>query len=396
MSRNKKITLGEIFRKYGPLYREAFQGRIPLHHLKVMNAIEICRTSALGSYVYKCDECGELHFAYESCGNRHCPQCQSLKAEQWVFEKKKDLLPVQYFHVVFTIPAQLNPIMIRNQKVTYDILFNSVSQTLQELSRDEKYLGANIGFFSILHTWGQNLMDHPHIHCVVTGGGLSDDKSKWISSRKNFFIPVKVLSKRFRSIFLTKLKTAKKSGDLKFPGTICELSLRHNFQKLIDKLFKCEWVVFSKRPFKKPETVLEYLSRYAYKVAISNHRIIKVEDDHVYFKYKDYKDDSKKKIMRLNAFEFIRRFLLHILPERFMKIRYYGLLANKCREKNLSICRDLLGVKATETDLLEIYKDWKKLYGYVAGEDVFCCPHCKKGKLVFFKDLSSRGSGRSP
>lgn len=396
MHKEKKPDIGAIFRKYGPLYKEAFKGKIPIHHLKVMNAIEVCRTSQLGSYVYKCDTCGEYHFVYESCGNRHCPQCQSLKAEQWVFEKKKDILPVQYFHVVFTIPAELNDLAIRNGRVVYEILFDSVAATLQGLSEEPKYLGAKIGFFSILHTWGQNLMEHPHVHCVVTGGGLSEDQSRWISCKKNYFIPVKVLSKRFRSVFLKKLKVANQKGELKFPGKISRLIFMSEFQRLIDTLFKKEWVVFSKRPYKKPETVLEYLSRYTYKVAISNYRIIKVEDDYVFFQYKDYADGNKKKVMRLNAFEFIRRFLLHVLPERFTKIRYYGLLANKCREKNLAVCRELLGVKATEHDLQKIYDDWKTLYGYVTGEDVFKCPHCESGKLVFYKNLSSRQGARGP
>jgi hypothetical protein len=230
---------------------------------------------------------------------------------------------------------------------------------------------------------------------VVTGGGLSDDKKKWISSKKKFFIHVKVISKRFRSIFLKQLKTAYKNGELLFPGKIEELSDHHKFQTLIDNLYKKEWVVFSKRPFKKPETVLEYLSRYTYKVAISNHRIIKVEDDHVYFRYKDYADGGKQKVMRITAFEFIRRFLLHILPKRFTKIRYYGLLANKCREKNIAICRELLGVKVTESDLDRVYADWKALYGFVTGEDVMKCPYCGKGKLIFFMNLSSKHFVRS-
>jgi len=361
-----------------------------------MYAIEACRTEQLGSYVYKCNECGKHHFVYESCGNRHCPGCQFLKAEQWVFERKKDILPVQYFHVVFTIPHELNAVAIRNRKVIYDILFTSSAATLQELSRDPKYLGAEIGFFSILHTWGQNLMDHPHVHCVVTGGGLSADKKRWISCKQNFFIHVKVLSKRFRSIFLKKLKQAYVNQQLIFPGKIYRLGFKPEFQKLVDLLFEKEWVVYSKRPYKKPETVLEYLSRYTYSVAISNYRIIKLENDYVYFQYKDYADDCKKKVMKLNAFEFIRRFMLHILPERFTKIRYYGLLANRYRKKNIAICREILGAEVTQNDLITIYEDWKKLYGFVKGEDIFKCPYCGTGRLVFYKNLSSRQNARSP
>ncbi len=387
MFQHNRTEIGQIFRDYGPLYRTKNRGHIPLQHLKVMNAIELCRTPDLGCNVYKCEHCDELHFVYESCGNRHCPRCQSLKAIRWISEKKKDLLPVQYFHLVFTIPAQLNPIAIRNQKTVYTILFDSVSQTLQELSKDKKHIGADIGFFSILHTWGQNLMDHPHIHCVATGGGLNSDKSEWISTRKNFFIPVRIISKRFRSIFLQKLKDAQRSDELKYPGKINYLSNRICFQKLVDDLFEREWVVFSKRPFRRPETVLEYLSRYTYKVAISNSRILKVENGYVYFKYKDYSDNQKKKIMKLDVFEFIRRFLLHVLPERFMKIRYYGLLANVCRKNNISTCRKLLKPKDDNSENNE---------ELLFQKNDFSCPSCNTGKLILFRVLSTKRRCRSP
>lgn len=274
------IEVADIFSKYGEAYRKKY--KLPYHMLKVMSAIEFCRTSHLGGHVDECDECGHTRISYNSCRNRHCPKCQGLPKERWIDNRKKDLLPTQYFHVVFTLPTEINPLTLRNKEEIYSILFKSCSETLMELSLDKKYLGAKIGFISVLHTWGQNLMVHPHIHCIVTGGGLSVNEDRWISSPKDFFMPVKVLSRKFKGKFLYYLKQSYYSSKLKFPGDIQLLLRRSHFQKLLDSSYEKEWVVYCKPPFKSPKHVLEYLGRYTHKVAISNSRIVKLEGNRVH------------------------------------------------------------------------------------------------------------------
>jgi len=317
---------------------------MPLNELRTMRAIERCRTAELGGHVDECDSCGRIRISYNSCRNRHCPKCQFLKKERWLEKRKGGLLPVPYFHVVFTIPAKLNPLALRNKRVFYDILFRSVAETLSELARDPKHLGGQIGFISILHTWGQNLMDHPHIHCVVTGGALSFDGTRWKSCRKRFFISVKVLSRLFRGKMLYYLRESWKAEELEFLGNIANLQDPAEFSSFLNDLYSREWVVYSKPPFKGPERLLEYLGRYTHKIAIGNHRIIKMQRGEVFFLWRDYTDGNTNKTMRLEASEFIRRFLLHVLPARFVKIRYYGLLANRNSNTMLDQCRRLLGV----------------------------------------------------
>jgi len=287
-----------------------------------MSAIEACRTSLLGGHKDKCDSCGHPEISYNSCRNRHCPKCQFLLKEKWIEARAEDLLPIQYFHVVFTIPAELNPLVLSNQKVMYNLLFRSVSETLVELGNDPKRLGARIGFMAILHTWGQNLMDHPHIHCVVTGGGLSSDRGHWVSCRKGFFIPVKVMSALFSGKFLDYLKRNYESGDLVFPGALDNLKEPHAFEGYRRQFYHKKWAVYCKPPFNGIEGGLQYLSRYTHRIAISNHRILKLEDGKVSFLWRDYSDGDKEKIMTLDADEFTRRFLLHVLPDRFVKIRW--------------------------------------------------------------------------
>jgi len=396
MNQTKGVEVADIFRTYGDVYRRIHQSEMPLHQLRVMRAIEICRTSELGGHVEQCDRCGRIRISYNSCRNRHCPKCQFLKKEQWVLEVNRYLLPIQYFHVVFSIPDILNPLVLRNKKVMYDLLFQSSARTLKELSEDPDYLGARIGFISILHTWGQNLIDHPHIHCIVTGGGLSPQGNRWIPCKKNFFLPVKVLSARFRNKFLTNLKKTYSANELKFPGTIEHLNEKPHFQQLIDKLFAKEWVVYCKPSFRESKNVVEYLSRYTHRVAIGNHRIIKVENDKVFFRYKDYACNNKMKIMSVDAFEFIRRFLLHVLPDRFVKIRYYGLLAQRNRKELLEECRTLLGVVPEEMNATEIPSDWHELYLMVTGEDLTRCPFCGKGKMILKEEIPAKRYIRPP
>lgn len=372
------VELAEIFRKYGEDYCR--QQKLPAYILKAIEAIEKCRTAELGGHINKCDHCGHQTVFYNSCRNRHCPKCQSLAKERWLLDRKVDLLPVEYFHVVLTIPNQLNALALRNQKVLYDILFKAGSEALLELGKDSKHLGAEIGFITILHTWGQNLMDHPHLHCIVPGGGLALDGDRWISSPHQFFIPFKALSRLFRGKFLYYLKKAFQNDKLKFTGEILYLNKQQTFGKLLNELYKVEWVTYCKPPFRDSEQLLEYLGRYTHRVAISNQRIIKFEDDKVTFRWRDYKDDNKIKLMTLNVFEFIRRFLLHILPQRFVKIRHYGILSNRSRCTKLKKCREFLGLidKVKQKSKLS----WEDLLFKLTGINHRNCPICGQGKMI--------------
>ena len=374
------IEVADIFRGYGSAYRQEHEGEIPLEYLRAMNAIEICRTAVLGGHVDECDNCGEIRISYNSCRNRHCPKCQKLDKERWVKDREKELLSVSYFHVVFTLPEEIRPIGLRNQRVIYDLLFKAVSQTLLELSRDPKHIGAKIGFTAILHTWSKTLIHHPHIHCIVTGGGLSLDGEGWVSSREDFFIHVKVLSRKFRGKFLAFLKKAYYSDKLVFPGKISSLKEESQFIDLIRGLYRKEWTVFCKPPFGSPEDVIDYLGRYTHRVAISNDRIVKLEEDKVTFRYWD-SDEEAFKLMTLDVFEFIRRFLLHILPDNFMKIRYYGILSNRNKKTKLARCRELLGVSKNDDQPQDQKEPWEELLYNLTGVDPRICPFCGKGKM---------------
>lgn len=369
------VEVQDIFAAYGDEYRDSRS--LPLCHLKAMSAIESCRTAKLGGHVDTCDECGAARISYNSCRNRHCPKCQSLTKERWIDARKSDLLNVGYFHVVFTIPSCLNTIIYQNQRIVYNILFKSVAETLTELAASKKYLGADIGFTSILHTWGQNLMFHPHIHCIVPGGGLNKI-GKWVNSRKKFFIPVKVLSRKFRGKFLFYLRQAHHDGQLQLFGDDLYLHNEVSFNRFLTPIYSKEWVVYCKPPFKNAACVVEYLGRYTHRVAISNNRIIKMENGMVTFKWRDYRDRNRWKIMTLSAMEFIRRFLIHILPDRFMKIRHYGLLGNRNKTKKLAVCKALTCTPIIQRVKLSTQELIKKL----TGKDIFLCPHCGIGKMV--------------
>lgn len=373
---NSAIEVQDIFRQFAPAYLQTH--RLPLQHLKVASAISFCRTDRMGAHSDCCDECGHTRISYNSCRNRHCPKCQGLAREQWLSDRQQDLLPVPYFHVVFTLPDLLNPLALRNQKLLYDLLFQCVSETLSELATNKKYLGAQIGVTAVLHTWGQNLMDHPHIHCIVPAGGLSFDGLRWINSRKKFFIPVKVLSKKFRGKLLYYLKQYHTTGLLGFHGKIAALAKEDAFKALINQLYEKDWVVYCKPPFKGPHHVLEYLGRYTHRVAISNNRLIKLEEGKVTFQWRDYRDKGRQKLMTVECHEFIRRFLMHVLPYRFVKIRHFGILGNRNRQSKLLTCKKLTGTslssrpkKLTAVELL------LKL----TGRDVTLCPCCQKGHM---------------
>ncbi len=374
--------IADILNEYGDEYIQN-HGVSP-EQFKVINAIRTCRTSKLGGHVDVCDHCGHQRISYNSCRNRHCPKCQGLVKEQWIEKRKKDLLPVQYFHVVFTIPDDLNDLALRNKKEIYTLLFKASSDTLKELSEDPKHLGAKIGFISILHTWGQNLMDHPHIHCIVTGAGLSFDNKKWISARENYFIHYEILSSVFRGKFMAYLKQYYADNKFKFPGKIKYLDNKANFKKLKDILYNKDWVVFAKPSFKNPKYVIEYLGRYTNKVAISNQRIIKLSNHKVTFRYKDYNDKGKKKVMTLDVLEFIRRFLLHVLPSRFVRIRYYGILGNRYRKENLKKARLLLLViiDNKQSNSNDCDESWQDMLLRLTGIDAITCPECGQGKMI--------------
>ena len=369
-------SLQEIIEIHGENYIR--NNKLPANVLRALYSIQYCKTASLGGHIYECNECGETTIAYNSCRNRHCPKCQAYAKELWIYERSKSLLPTHYFHIVFTIPEQLNSLVLFNQKELYSILFTSVSETLLELAKDKKYLGAEIGFTSILHTWGQNLMNHPHIHCIVPGGGLSLDKAKWIKSKKKFFIPVKVLSRKFRGKFLYYLNTLYLNNKLTFPKSISELGSRNIFNEFKDSLYKKEWIVYSKAPFSSAEYVLQYLGRYTHRVAISDNRIIKVDKNNVSFKWRDYKDNNKQKVMTLKAKEFIRRFTMHILPDRFVKIRHYGILGNRNKKLKFKRCLEIFRVKPRDDEKLSSAELFFKLTGIKIG----MCKICEKGNLI--------------
>jgi hypothetical protein len=373
------LEVADIFRQHGPAYRQSH--RLPLPHLRAMRAIEGCRTAALGGHTDQCDHCGHLQISYNSCRNRHCPKCQTLKKEKWIEARQEDLLPIAYFHVVFTLPAELNPLVSRNPKVLYDLLFHCASEALAELAQNQKHLGAKVGMIAILHTWGQNLMDHPHLHCIVTGGGLSSDGCRWRSSRKGFFLPVRVLSALFRGKFLALLKEAFQKGHLVFPGILRHLQDPATFETFRASLYPKKWVVYCKPPFDGPNGVLQYLGRYTHRIAISNNRIRTLQDGKVSFLWRDYADQNRQKTMTLQAEEFIRRFLLHVLPARYVRIRHFGLLANRNRKDQIALCRKILGDDQTVTKENNRKETWQEQLLRICGIDVTTCPVCQKGRM---------------
>ena len=349
------LEVADIFRAFGPAWRRANAGHISLGQLKVMSAIERCRTAALGGHVTRCTDCAHEHVAYNSCRNRHCPKCQGNAAREWLAAREAELLPVPYFHVVFTVPAEIADIAYHNKAVIYDILFRASAETLTTIAADPKHLGARIGFTSVLHTWGSALIHHPHIHCIVPGGGVSLDGERWVACRSNFFLHVRVLSQLFRRLFLERLAAAHDTGRLRFFGDHAPLANPRTFADLLQSLRDIEWVVYAKPPFAAPEAVLAYLARYTHRVAISNSRLVVCDADNVRFRYKDYRaakangGRARHKTMTLAAHEFIRRFLIHVLPSGFHRIRHYGLFANGGRTANIARARELLGAIAPQS-----------------------------------------------
>lgn len=346
------LEVADIFRSAGPAYRAAHAGHLSLHQLKVMSAIENCRTAALGGHVEACEDCGHWRIAYNSCRNRHCPKCQGAAARTWLAEREADLLPVGYFHVVFTLPAEVADIAFHNKPVVYDLLFRAASETMLTIAADPRHLGARIGITAVLHTWGSAMTHHPHVHMIVPGGGIAPGGARWISSRPSFLLPVRVLGALFRRLFLTRLLQLHAVGRLAFFGSLGALTDRRAFLRHLAPVRKKRWVVYAKPPFAGPEAVLAYLSRYTHRVAISNRRILAFDGESVTLRYKNYRHNGaeRQQVMTLAAAEFVRRFLLHVLPRGFHRIRHYGLLAGSARKASLALARELLAVPPPAND----------------------------------------------
>jgi hypothetical protein len=386
-----RVEVGDVFRRYGEAYRQHHAGSLSTAQRRVMSAIERCRTAALGGHIEQCDQCGYRRNAYNSCRNRHCPKCQSLARAQWIEDRQAELLDTEYFHVVFTLPEEIAAIAYQNKKVVYGILFRATSETLCTIAADPKHLGAEIGFFAVLHTWGQNLLHHPHLHCVVPGGGLSPDGTHWVACRPGFFLPVRVLSCLFRRLFLELLEKAFDDGQLQFFSSLEELYNRPAFLRYLEPLRKSKWVVYAKAPFAGPQQVLDYVGRYTHRVAISNNRLLDIEDSQVEFRYKDYRHDGQQKPMTLSADEFIRRFLLHVLPNGFQRIRYYGFLGNRHRQEKLQQCRQLLGMARLEqlASTEETEPDYRDRYEALTGSSLWECPVCHRGRMIVIGSIDS-------
>jgi Putative transposase/Transposase zinc-binding domain len=368
------LEVAEVFRRHGDAYRQAHVGHLGRVERRVMSAIETCRTAALGGHVERCEECGLVRIAYNSCRNRHCPKCQGLARAEWLAERQAELLPVPYFHVVFTVPAPVAEIAFQNKATVYAILFRTAAETLITIAADPKHLGAEIGVTAVLHSWGQTLHHHPHIHCIVPGGGLAPDGTRWIACRPGFFLPVRVLSRLFRRLFLERLQAAFDAGELGFFGTLAELADTQAFARHLVQLHRTDWVVYAKRPFGGPEQVLAYLGQYTHRVAIANARLLALAEGQVSFRWRDYRHHNRAKVMTLAADEFIRRFLLHALPDGFRRIRHYGFLANGHRAAKLALIRQLLA--APPPDALPSPADYRERYKQLTGRALDLCPCC--------------------
>ena len=374
------FEVADIIRAHGNSFVDRNRSWLTWLHLRVLFAIEHCRTAALGGHMDRCGQCGHEAISFNSCRSRHCPKCQTNARNQWIAERDKELLPVKYVHVVFTIPHELAWFALQNKKPVYDLLFRASAATLLEVAADPKHLGAEIGFLSVLHTWGQNLQIHPHIHCVIPSGGLSPDHQRWIHPRYPFFLPVKVLSKVFRGKFVAGLKSAFDAHELHFPGRMKMLADRKAFHAFLRPLFRKNWVVYAKRPFGGPEHVLHYLARYTHRVAISNHRIVNFAEGKVTFRWKDYAHKNKQRLMTVPAEEFLRRFLLHTLPRGFVRIRFCGFLANRRRGELLPVCRRLLQAPSPQ--------DSAATDASASGvPGAWLCPHCG-GAMVLVEKLT--------
>jgi Putative transposase/Transposase zinc-binding domain len=386
-----RIEVADVFRRYGEAYRDEHDSSLSRAQRRIMSAIEVCRTAALGGHVEECDneDCRHQRISYNSCRNRHCPKCQSLARAEWIEDREAEVLDCEYFHVVFTVPEEIAPIAYQNKKMVYGILFQAAAETLRTIAADPEHLGAEIGFFGVLHTWGQNLLHHPHLHFVVAGGGIAPEGDRWIFCRSGFFMPVRVLSRLFRRLFLEALQKAFDCGKLKFFSSLEALQDRKAFMRYLAPVRKAEWVVYAKPPFAGPQQVLDYVGRYTHRVAISNDRLLDIENGEVRFRWKDYRDNNRQKTLMLTADEFIRRFLLHVLPDGFQRIRYYGFLGNRYRKQKLARCRQLLGMPENERPETDPSSNYRDLYEELTGSSLWKCPVCHKGCMHVIGVLES-------
>jgi hypothetical protein len=385
------LEVAEIFRSEAVSYLQDYGARLSSAQKRVLSDIQACRTAVMGGHVEACDECGRREISYNSCRNRHCPKCQALARARWLEQRTAELLPISYFHVVFTLPAEVAALALQNKRLLYGMLFQAASQTLMTVAANPRHLGAEIGVLAVLHTWGQNLMHHPHLHCVVSGGGLSPDRSRWIASRKHYLLPVRVLSRVFRNKFRALLERAFQRGELQFFGELEPLANADAFRRFLATVAGREWVVYAKRPFSDATCVLKYLARYTHRVAIANSRLLAYQDGCVTFRYKDYARQSSQRTMTLPAAEFIRRFLLHVLPDGFMRIRHYGYLANRRRRQRLAACRQLLGVEQPATT--EASTEGPHANPSAPSEETQAapiCPTCKQGRMRLIETFERR------
>ena len=367
------LEVADVFRRHGAAFLRDHAAHLGRVERRVITAIQTCRTSALGGHVEECGDCGLVRHAYNSCRNRHCPKCQGLARAEWLAARQAELLPVPYYHVVLTLPAAAAEIAFQNKRVVYAILFRAAADALRDIAADPRHLGAEIGAVAVLHTWGQALHHHPHLHCIVPGGGLSLDQTSWISCRPGFFLPVRVLSRRFRTLFLGRLQAAFAAGELRFSGPLAALTDRTAFAGRLADMRGIEWVVYAKRPFAGPQQVLAYLGRYTHRVALANSRLIRLANGQVSFTWKDYRREGETKVMTLAADEFMRRFLLHAVPDGFHRIRHLGFLANGHRTAKLALCRALLVAPTPEPAPSESYRE---RHHRLTGHALDICPEC--------------------
>jgi hypothetical protein len=374
--------VADVFRHFGPAFRDHHGASLSAGRRRAMIAIESCRTAVLGGHVERCGDCGHQRFAYDSCRHNSCPKCQGLARAKWLEDRQAELLDVPYFHVVFTVPSEIEVIAFQNQTVVYDILFRAASETLRKIAADPKHLGAEIGFLGVLHTWGQNLLHHPHVHFLVPGGGISPDGNSWIACRPGFFLPVTVLSRMFRGLFLHYLENAFAAGALRFFSAYRHLHEHAAFRRHLAPVWNTNWVVYSKRPFAGPAQILDYVGRYTHRVAISNNRLLSMDNGKVTFRWKDYRDGDRQKRMTIDGGEFIRRFLIHVLPDGFHRIRYFGFLGNCHRAGKLQRCRELLGMAPGAPTPTEPHADYRDRFEALTGRSLRECPHCHTGIMV--------------